>query len=65
MGDRYLKKLLVVGATSGVRRAKTAGTKAANWVRGLLEHKPGQLVAVDIADKTARLVRAVLSPGET
>jgi transposase len=65
MGDRYLRKLLVVGATSVVRRARTADTAAANWVRRLLERKPARLVTVAMANKTARIVWAVLARGET
>jgi len=65
MGDRYLRKLLVVGATSVVRRARTADTTAANWVRSLLERKPARLVTVAMANKTARIVWAVLARGET
>jgi transposase len=65
MGDRYLRKLLVVGATSVVRRARTADTAAANWVRSLLERKPARLVTVAMANKNARIVWAVLARGET
>jgi transposase len=65
MGDRYLRKLLVVGATSVVRRARTADTTVANWVRSLLERKPARLVTVATANKTARIVWAVLARGET
>lgn len=62
MGDRYLRKLLVVGATSVVRRARTAN--AAPWVSRLLERKPTRLVTVAMANKTARIVWAVLARGE-
>ena len=65
MGDRYLRKLLVVGATSVVRRARTTDTAAANWVRSLLERKPARLVTVAMANKNARIVWAVLARGET
>ncbi|AZI35223.1 putative transposase [Caenibius tardaugens NBRC 16725] len=64
MGDRYLRKLLVVGATSVVRRARTADSAASNWVCGLLERKPTRLVTVAMANKTARIVWAVLARGE-
>lgn len=64
MGDRYLRKLLVVGATSVVRRARTSEAYAANWVRSLLERKPARLVTVAMANKTARIVWAVLARGE-
>jgi transposase len=65
MGDRYLRKLLVVGATSVVRRSRTADTAAANWVRSLLKRKPARLVTVAMANKTARIVWAVLARGGT
>lgn len=64
MGDRYLRKLLVVGATSVVRRAKTRDIANANWIRSLLERKPARLVTVAMANKTARIVWAVLKRGE-
>ncbi len=64
MGDRYLRKLLVVGATSVVRRARTSDAPAASWVRSLLERKPARLVTVAMANKNARIVWAVLARGE-
>jgi len=65
MGDRYLRKLLVVGATSVVRRAKTSDIAAGNWIRSLLERKPARLVTVAMANKTARIIWAVLARGES
>lgn len=64
MGDGYLRKLLVVGATSVVRRAKTDALAAAPWVRSLLERRPARVVTVAMANKTARIVWAVMSRGE-
>ena len=64
MGDRYLRKLLVVGATSVVRRARTSDAPAASWVRRLLERKPARLVTVAMANKNARIIWAVLARGE-
>ena len=64
MGDRYLRKLLVVGATSVVRRATTSDIANAPWIRSLLERKPTRLVTVAMANKTARIVWAVLKRGE-
>jgi len=65
MGDRYLRKLLVVGATSVVRRARTSEASAAHWIRSLLERKPARLVTVAMANKTARIVWAVLARKES
>jgi transposase len=64
-GGRYLRKLLVVGATSMLRRARTADIAAANWVSSLLERKPTRLVTVAMASETARIVWAILARGET
>ena len=55
MGDGYLRKLLVVGATSVVRRARAG--------RVLLERRPARVVTVAMANKTARIVWAVLARG--
>ena len=62
-GDGYLRKLLVVGATSVIRRVK-ADSLASPWVRALLERRPARVVTVAMANKTARIVWAVLTRGE-
>lgn len=64
MGDGYLRKLLVVGATAIVRRARTGTFAAAAWLRGLLARKPARVASVAMANKTARIVWAVLARGE-
>ena len=63
-GDGYLRKLLVVGATSVIRRSRTADLAAAPWVRALLERRPARVVTVAMANKTARIIWAVLTRGE-
>ena len=60
MGNGYLRRLLVVGATSVTRRAPTSDTRTGAWVRSLLERKPTRLVTVAIANKTARTAWALL-----
>lgn len=65
MGDGYLRRLLVVGATSVVRRAGSNTSATGAWVRSLLERKPTRLVTVAVANKTARIAWAVLARGET
>ena len=65
MGNGYLRRLLVVGATSVTRRAPTTDTRTGAWVRSLLERKPTRLVTVAIANKTARTAWALLARGET
>ena len=65
MGNGYLRRLLVVGATSVVRRAETTNSKTGAWVRSLLERKPTRLVTVAIANKTARTAWALLAKENT
>lgn len=65
MGDGYLRKLLVVGATSVVRRANSNTSATGAWVRCLLERKPPRVVTVAVANKTARIVWVVLARRET
>ena len=65
MGNGYLRRLLVVGATSVTRRAETTDTPTGAWVRSLLERKPTRLVTVPIANKTARTAWALLAKGES
>jgi transposase len=65
MGDRYLRKLLVLGATSRLRRAKTGNTPLDAWVRNLLaQNKSKRLVTVALANKTARILWAVMATGQ-
>lgn len=64
MGDGYLRKLLVVGATSVIRRARTGALAAAPWIRSLLERRPARVVTVAMANKTARIAWAVLARGD-
>ncbi len=64
MGDGYLRKLLVVGATSVIRRARTDALGPAPWVRSLLARRPARVVTVAMANKTARIAWAVMRRGE-
>ena len=64
MGDRYLRSLLVVGATAVLRHAKAGGSSSRVWAQGLMTHKPFKVVAVALANKTARIAWAVMARGE-
>lgn len=60
MGDRYLRSLLVVGATSTMwRQRKTEGT----WLAGLMARKTARQVSVALANKMARTAWAILAHG--
>jgi len=64
MGDGYLRRLLVIGATSVIRRAETNPSATGAWVRSLLTRKPPRVTTVAMANKTARIAWAVLARGE-
>ena len=64
-GDRYLRRLLVVGATAVIRHIKDKPTPMADWIRKLMEKKPFRLVSVALANKLARIAWVVLTRKET
>jgi transposase len=63
-GNRQLRTLLIVGATSIVKLAKR-GVKLPAWLTGLILRKPFKLVAVALANKIARTIWALLVKGGT
>ena len=63
-GDRYLRRILVVGAHSVLRRAKLHPEKYP-WLTQLLARKPFKVVAVALANKMARIAWALLAKGDT
>ena len=64
-GDQYLRWLLVAGAMSVVRHAKRRGTTNLPWLAGIIGRKPTKVAAVALANKTARIVWALLRHGGT
>ena len=60
-GDQYLGSLLVVGMISLVQQTKSHPERASKWMISLLERKPARLATVAMANKTARIVWAVLT----
>ena len=64
MGDRYLRHLLVVGATAIVRYTKRKATAVSLWANRLLECKPARLVTVAVANTMARIAWAVMAREE-
>src|SRR5262249_46337723 len=55
-GNRYLRRLLINGASANLLRSKA--TKADPWVIGLRRRRPPLVVAVALANKTARIAWA-------
>ena len=64
MGDKYLSRLLVIGATSLVRRARHNPAAVDPRLVDLLARKPVRVATVAMANKTARIVWAVMTRGE-
>ncbi len=65
MGDRYLRRLLVLGMTALVRSAKYRPDRADPRYVDLLMRKPMRVATVAMANKTARIVWAVMTRNET
>lgn len=63
-GDKYIRCLLVAGAVAVLRHARNRATKDAEWVRALLARRPAKVVAVALANRTARIAWAVMARGE-
>jgi transposase len=65
MGDQYLRRLLVTGMTSLVRRNRHYPDAADPRVNTLLARKPPRLVTVALANRAARAIWAIMVRGET
>jgi transposase len=63
-GDRYLRRILVLGAHSVLRRAMQNPEKYP-WLTQLLARRPFKVVAVALANKMARTAWALLAHGGT
>ena len=63
-GNRYIRKMLVVGCTSALRVAGKRKGALAGWIAALRARKPERLVAVALANKLARICWAMMTTGE-
>lgn len=63
-GDAYLRRLLVVGATA-VLRSSRKPSATNSWATRMLTRKRPKIVAVPLANKTARIAWALLSRKES
>jgi transposase len=66
MGNRHLRKLLVLGAHAALYGMKSSKTRTAlaDWARSLLAKKPFKVTAVALANKMARIAWALMARGE-
>ena len=61
MGDRYIRRLLVLGMTSRIKQIQRRPEQFDPWFADILERKPAKLASVAMANKTARIIWAVLT----
>jgi transposase len=64
MGERTLRRLLIIGSAAVVLQASKRGAPAGSWLAQMMARKPRMLVTVALANKTARIVWAVLTKNE-
>ena len=62
-GERTIRRLLIIGASAVVRQASRRGASKGSWLAQMLARKPKMLVTVALANKTARIVWALLVKG--
>jgi transposase len=62
-GNRYLRQMLVVGALAVIRYAERHGTRRP-WLVKLMARRTTKIAAVALANKTARMVWAMMISGE-
>lgn len=60
MGQRDIRRLLIVGAMSIVHWRGRDGGRPGSWLARMLNRKPRMLVAIALANKMARMVWAML-----
>ncbi len=60
MGEKSLRRLLILGASSAVKVAAREPSRAGPWLASMLARKPRMLITVALANKMARIVWAEL-----
>ena len=64
MGERTLRRLLIIGSSAVVLQAARRGAPRGSWLEQMMARKPRMLVTVALANKTAWIVWAVLASHE-
>lgn len=59
MGQRDIRRLLIIGAMSVIRWATSKGTIQGTWLHAMLLRKPRKVVAIAMANKMARALWAM------
>jgi len=64
-GERALRRLLIIGASSAAKAAARKGATTETWLGRMLLRKPRMLVSVALANKIARIAWALMAHGGT
>lgn len=64
MGQRDIRRLLIIGAMAVVRWTARRGAPKGSWLAGMIGRKPRLVVAIALANKMARAVWAMLTKKE-
>ena len=64
MGQRDLRRLLITGAMAVVQNAIRRGEITDPWLARMVARKPKMLVAVALANRTARMIWALTTRKE-
>lgn len=64
MGERTLRRLIIIGCSAVVLHASKRGAPAGSWLEQMMARKPRMLVTVALANKTARIIWALLMKQE-
>jgi transposase len=60
MGQRDIRRLLIIGAMAVIRAAQRKGLPEGSWLTRQLERKPRMVAAVALANRMARRLWAML-----
>src|SRR6201986_4624991 len=60
MGERTLRRLLIIGSSAVVQQASKRGAPKGSWLEQMLTRKPRMLVTIALANKMARIIWALL-----
>ena len=60
MGQRDIRRLLIIGAVAVVKWAARNGAPEGSWLARMMARKPRMLVAVALANRTARIAWALM-----
>jgi transposase len=62
-GNRYLRQMLVVGSLAVIRYAERHGTRRP-WLVKLMARRATKVAAIALANKTARMIWAIMTSGQ-